>query len=84
MNQYRSSPKSRDRGYRAAAMLTKVALKNAEKKRPEGWRKNKNAEKAFNEGYWQGLLAAHCLHALGLFPNIPDNKKQIMETGIPQ
>lgn len=65
-------------GYQAAAVLTEKALNGAEKKRPilAGWKLSRNSNE-YKQGYYDGLLLAHCLDVLGKFPE--HNRKQILK-----
>lgn len=66
-------------GYQAASVLIEKALNSAEKKRPilAGWKLNRRSNE-YKQGYYDGLLFAHCLDALGKFPE--HNRKQILKT----
>jgi len=65
-------------GYQAAAVLTEKALNKAEKTRPilAGWKLNRRSSE-YRQGYYDGLLLAHCLDVLGKFPE--HNRKQILK-----
>lgn len=61
------SPSNLD-GYRAAMIIIKRLLDNAENDRPKTQRHVKTRSASFRAGYYRGLLTAHCMSALGEFP----------------
>ena len=73
----------RIRGYLAADILIEEMLNDAEQKL-EPYAKREGRKLEWWKGYHEGLLAAHCMMALGQFPNQPDNKKQIDELFTPE
>ena len=57
-------------GYRAAAIHTIRALDAARKERPRRRTLKMTKTAAYREGYYSGLLTAHCQHALGEYPEV--------------
>ena len=55
-------------GYRAAAILIERLLADAEAYRPEHWNQDMHKLAAYRQGYYDGLLLAHCQMAMGEFP----------------
>ena len=55
-------------GFRAAAVIVRRALDAAAKDRPRRMSGKMRKLAAYREGYYAGLLLAHCQHALGKFP----------------
>jgi hypothetical protein len=68
------------RGYQAAAKRVEEALDRAKEKRPKRCTAKMQKSAAFREGYWNGLLVAHCFHVWGQFPLQEQNAKDIAET----
>jgi hypothetical protein len=68
----------RIRGYMAADILVEEMLHDA-KQKLEPYAKREGRKKDWWQGYYEGLIAAHCMMVLGKFPEQPDNKKQISE-----
>lgn len=68
-----ASPEERERGYRAAAKMVEKFLRMADKERPKRWNRRKEKTAAYREGYHAGLLFAHCMHAYGAHPLVPEN-----------
>jgi len=62
------NPRSALDGWKAAALIVRRALDDAQKNRPRrrSWKMQRLA--AYREGYYAGLLLAHGQHALGEFP----------------
>lgn len=55
-------------GYRAAADTVESWLRLVDKNRPRRLKKGYRKSAAYREGYWQALMFAHCLHAMGEYP----------------
>ena len=72
------TPEERERGYRAAAVLVEQLLESAENKRPKCVASGYQNRVLYRQGYYDGLLAAHCLHTLGEHPLVPQNANTIM------
>jgi len=68
----------RIRGYVAADILIEEMLNDA-KQKLEPYAKREGRKLEWWKGYYDGLVAAHCMMVLGQFPNQPENKKQIDE-----
>lgn len=68
-------------GYRAAASVVRRMLDDAAQRRPllRSWKMQRLA--AYREGYYEGLLAAHCQHAMGEHPehNAEDIRKELKQ-----
>lgn len=62
-------------GYVAAFKEITAMMREAEKKRPLRHTLKDSKKAAFREGYYQGLVVAHCTKALGEFPD--HNKEAI-------
>lgn len=73
------TPEEHLRGFAAAAHIVERALDKAEINRPKDYTRELVKSAGFHEGYWQGLLVAHCLYALGESPTAGDNPAQIAE-----
>jgi hypothetical protein len=54
-------------GYRAAGIIVEKELDYAQAKKPRRWIGRKTS--AYWQGYHDGLLLAHCQHALGEYPS---------------
>jgi len=63
-----ASVRSALRGYRAAAKVIDSLLDEAQKKRPKQTSYKMQRLAAYREGYFDGLLMAHCQHAMGENP----------------
>ena len=55
-------------GYRAASVIVNEHLNAAEARKPKTQRYVNGGSASFREGYYQGLLFAHCMQAYGEFP----------------
>lgn len=64
-------------GYKAAGLLIEDALFKA--KTYEKLNKKITKSKEYKHGYYNGLLFAYCMLALGEFADQPDNQRQIKE-----
>lgn len=71
-------------GYRAAASVVKRMLDEAATCRPlrRSWKMQRLA--AYREGYYEGLLAAHCQHAMGAHPehNARDIRNELEQNSV--
>lgn len=74
-----TTPQDHLRGYVAAAYLVEEMLDESRADRPKRRSLKMAKSAAYREGYWHGLLAAHCMHALGEHPTQEKNAAQIAE-----
>ena len=56
-------------GYRAAGIIIKLALAEAQERRPKRCTERMKKTAAYCEGYFAGLVAAACQLALGEYPS---------------
>ena len=55
-------------GYIAASIIVNEMLASAKKDKPKTSRHVKARSASYREGYYKGLLIAHCFQTLGEFP----------------
>lgn len=56
-------------GFKAASLIVRGMLNYASKERPEDRDFSMRETNEYKEGYYNGLLFAHCQHALGEYPS---------------
>lgn len=73
-----NNEQSRIQGYEAADIIIEEMMRDAREKL-EPYAKRENRKLDWWNGYYQGLVSAHCMMVLGKFPESHENPKQIQE-----
>ena len=64
-------------GFKAADLIIEDCLNEAGDKKPKRLKDGYQKRAEYREGYYQGLLMAHCFMVWGSHPNEQENQKEI-------